>query len=122
VVKCKEYGLYDIMGFRYNWNKEILAQFHGSFYFNEFSNTIYWTTQWQKYCIDYMTFSRLLALGSKDETCDAIHFKEKLMLMMSPSCSSILYYLMRERQIISNHTTCNTLRFGLIAKWEISKT
>jgi hypothetical protein len=79
VVKCKEYGLYDIMGFRYNWNKEILAQFHGSFYFNEFSNTIYWTTQWQKYCIDYMTFSRLLALGSKDETCDAIHFKEKLM-------------------------------------------
>jgi hypothetical protein len=26
-----------------------------------------------------MTFSRLLALGSKDETCDAIHFKEKLM-------------------------------------------
>jgi hypothetical protein len=79
VAKCKEYGLYDIMGFRYNWNKEILAQFHASFYFNEFSKTIFWTTQGQKYCIDYMTFSRLLALGSKDETRDAIHLKEKLM-------------------------------------------
>jgi hypothetical protein len=78
VAKCKEYGLYDIMGFRYNWNKEILAQFHASFYFNEFSKTIFWTTQGQKYCVDYMTFSRLLALGSKDETRDAFHLEEKL--------------------------------------------
>jgi hypothetical protein len=28
IDKCKEVGLYDIMGFRYNWNKEILAH-HG---------------------------------------------------------------------------------------------
>jgi hypothetical protein len=32
IDKCKEVGLYDIMGFRYNWNKEILAQFHCSYY------------------------------------------------------------------------------------------
>ena len=25
IAKCKEMGLYDIMGFRYNWNEEILA-------------------------------------------------------------------------------------------------
>jgi hypothetical protein len=25
IAKCKEFGLYDIMGFRYNWNEEILA-------------------------------------------------------------------------------------------------
>jgi hypothetical protein len=25
IEKCKEVGLYDLMGFRYNWNKEILA-------------------------------------------------------------------------------------------------
>src|SRR6185312_15044857 len=28
--KCKEMGLYDIMGFRYDWNEEILGQFHSS--------------------------------------------------------------------------------------------
>jgi len=27
IAKCKEMGLYDIMGFRYDWNEEILAQF-----------------------------------------------------------------------------------------------
>ena len=32
IAKCKEMGLYDIMGFRYNWNEEILAQFHSSLY------------------------------------------------------------------------------------------
>jgi hypothetical protein len=25
IAKCKEFGLYDIMGFRYDWNEEILA-------------------------------------------------------------------------------------------------
>jgi hypothetical protein len=45
IDKCKEVGLYDIMGFRYNWNKEILAQFHCSYYFNPHDNTITWMTQ-----------------------------------------------------------------------------
>jgi hypothetical protein len=47
VEKCKEVGLYDIMGFRYNWNKEILAHFHCSYYYyyNPYDNTITWTTQ-----------------------------------------------------------------------------
>jgi hypothetical protein len=44
IEKCKEVGLYDIMGFRYNWNKEILAQFHCSYYYNPYDNTITWTT------------------------------------------------------------------------------
>ena len=35
IAKCKEMGLYDIMGFRYNWNEEILAQFHSSLYYDE---------------------------------------------------------------------------------------
>jgi len=25
IAKCKEMGLYDIMGFKYDWNEEILA-------------------------------------------------------------------------------------------------
>jgi hypothetical protein len=31
------------MGFMYNWNKEILAQVHCSYYNNPHDNTITWT-------------------------------------------------------------------------------
>jgi hypothetical protein len=71
--KCKEVGLYDIMGFQYNWNKEILAQFHCSYYYNPYDNTITWTTQGNKCTIDYMTFSMISGLGSKDEECTPMH-------------------------------------------------
>jgi hypothetical protein len=77
IEKCKEVGLYDIMGFCYNWNKEILAQFHCSYYYNPYDNTITWTTQGNKCTIDYMMFSRLLGLGSKDEDHTPIHNENK---------------------------------------------
>jgi hypothetical protein len=77
IEKCKEVGLYDLMGFRYNWNKDILAQFHCSYYYNPYDNTITWTTQGNKCTIDYMTFSRLLGLGSKDEERTPVHNETK---------------------------------------------
>lgn len=49
-------GLYDIMGFRYNWNEEILAQFHSSQYYDERQMEFFWTTEGEKYGVDYMTF------------------------------------------------------------------
>ena len=67
IAKCKEMGLYDIMGFIYDWNKEILAQFHSSLYYDERQIAFFWTTKGVKYGVDYMTFSRILGLGSKDE-------------------------------------------------------
>jgi hypothetical protein len=77
IEKCKEVGLYDLMGSRYNWNKEILDQFHCSYYYNPYDNTITWTTQGNKCTIDYMTFSKLLGLGSKDEDRTPIHNENK---------------------------------------------
>jgi hypothetical protein len=47
IEKCNEVGLYDLMGL-YNWNKEILAQFYCSYYYNPYDNTITWTTQGNK--------------------------------------------------------------------------
>ena len=78
IAKCKEMGLYDIMGFRYNWNEEILAQFHSSLYYDERKMAFFWTTEGEKYGVDYMTFSRILGLGSKDEECDPIHVEQQL--------------------------------------------
>jgi hypothetical protein len=46
-------------------------------------------TQRQKCTIDYMTFSRLLGLGSKDERCSPMHnedkYKPKELPFMFPS-------------------------------------
>ena len=58
-------GLYDIMGFRYDWNEEILAQFHCSLYYDEQEIAFYWTIEGVKYGVDYMTFSRILGLGTR---------------------------------------------------------
>jgi hypothetical protein len=88
IEKYKEVGLYDIMGFRYNWNKEILAQFHCSNYYNPYDN-ITWTTQGNKCTIDYISFSRLLGLVSKDEEHTPIHnenkYKPRDLTFMFPS-------------------------------------
>ena len=61
---CKEFRLYEIMGFRYDCNTEILAQFLSSLYYDAHGVTFYWTTEGEKYGVDYMTFSRILGLGS----------------------------------------------------------
>ena len=38
----------------------------------------FWTTEGEKYGVDYMTFSRILGLGSKDEERDPIHVEQQL--------------------------------------------
>lgn len=66
IDKCREFGLRDIMGFKYDRNMEILAQFHCSYYFEPRDNTIHWITEGEHLTIDYVTLCRLLALGTKD--------------------------------------------------------
>jgi len=46
IAKCMDFGLYDIMSFRYDWNEEILAEFHSSLYYNAHMIAFYWTTCW----------------------------------------------------------------------------
>jgi hypothetical protein len=88
IEKCKEFGLYDIMGLRYDWNEEILAQFRSSLYYDARKVAFFWTTEGVKYGVDYMTFSRLLGLGSNDEKRDPIHVKKQL----KPSQLPALFY------------------------------
>jgi hypothetical protein len=88
IAKCKKFGLYDIMGFRYDWNEEILAQFHSSLYYDARKVAFFWTTEGVKYGVDYMTFSRLLGLGSNDEKRDPIHVEN----LLKPSQLPALLY------------------------------
>ena len=73
IEACEAFGLKEIMAFRYDWNIEIIAQFHASFYFSASNNTIHWTTNGIHFAVDYVTFSHLLGLGSKDLERDQIH-------------------------------------------------
>jgi hypothetical protein len=34
ILACEQHRLYDLMGFLYDWNMEVLAQFHATFYYN----------------------------------------------------------------------------------------
>ncbi len=78
IEACEAFGLRDIMGFKYNWNVEIIAQFHSSFFYSVSDNTIHWTTSGVHFAVDYKTFSRLLGLGSVDLDRDQIHNELKL--------------------------------------------
>ncbi len=73
IEACEAFGLREIMAFQYNWNIEVIAQFHASFYFSASASTIHWTTGGIHFAVDYVTFSRLLGLGSKDLERDQIH-------------------------------------------------
>jgi hypothetical protein len=73
------------MGFRYDWNEEILAQFHSSLYYDARKVAFLWTIEGVKYGVDYMTFSRLLGLGSNDEKRDPIHVETQLKPSQLPS-------------------------------------
>jgi hypothetical protein len=88
IAKCREFGLYNIMGFRYDWNEEILAQFHSSLDYDARKIAFYWTTKGVKYGVDYMTFSWLFGLGSNDEKRDPIHVDNQL----KPSQLPALFY------------------------------
>ena len=88
IAKCRDFGLRQIMAFKYNWNTEIICQFYASYYYRASDNTIHWTTEGEHYFIDYMTFSRLLGLDSKDEARDPIHVERKL----KPDRCSFMFY------------------------------
>jgi hypothetical protein len=85
IAKCREFGLYDIMGFWYDWNEEILAQFHSSLYYDVSKVAFFWTIEGVKYGVDYMTFSRILGLGSQDEKRNPIHVEHQLKSSQLPA-------------------------------------
>jgi hypothetical protein len=46
-----KYKMRDIMSFKYDWNIEVLAQFHATFFYEDMKETIHWmtggfTTKW----------------------------------------------------------------------------
>jgi hypothetical protein len=68
----------DLMGFKYDWNAEIIAQFHATFYYNSYTDFINWMTEGVHYKINIVTFARLLGFGKTDRERDTINFENHL--------------------------------------------
>ena len=46
VIKaCDHFRLSELMSFRYNWNEEVLAQFHATYYYDLAIDEIHWMTK-----------------------------------------------------------------------------
>jgi hypothetical protein len=50
------FELSDLMSFMYDWNEEILAQFHATYYWNKITNELHWMMDGCHYRIDFVTF------------------------------------------------------------------
>jgi hypothetical protein len=63
----------DLMAFQYGSNKEIIAQFHTTFFHDVENDAIHWMTKGVHYKVDFIAFSRLLGFGSGDRYADFLH-------------------------------------------------
>jgi hypothetical protein len=64
IEMCKYHGLEKIMGFRYDWNEEVILQFYSTFFFHKNSTGITWMTNGTKYSISIGWFASILGLGA----------------------------------------------------------
>jgi hypothetical protein len=73
-----KFHMKDLMGFKYDWNAEIIARFHATFYYDSHTNIIHWMTEGVHYKIDFVTFARLLGFGKTYRERDTIYFENHL--------------------------------------------
>jgi hypothetical protein len=80
IAACTVKYLRDILALKKNWNKEVIAQFYATVYFEEHGDTrkFYWMTESQWYEVSYAQFARLLGFGRKDVSRPRIHLALKL--------------------------------------------
>ena len=53
------------MSFRYNWNEEVLAQFHATFFYDIYTDEIHWMNEGRHYYVDFVIFSRILGFSEE---------------------------------------------------------
>ena len=79
VAACESKGVKRIMGFKYGWCNEVIAQFYATVYFDKNkAKTVHWMTEGEWYKIKYMAFSRLLGFGQDDANKERIHVERVL--------------------------------------------
>lgn len=78
IAACKRFNLYNLMGFKYDWNREIILQFFATYYCNSETDEIHWLTEGRHYKMDFVTFARLLGFGKDDRGYSDLHDERTL--------------------------------------------
>jgi hypothetical protein len=65
----------ELMGFRQDWNREIIAEFYATVHFEriELERAMTWMTNGNKYAIHFSQFLTLFALGANDKDYPKLH-------------------------------------------------
>jgi hypothetical protein len=80
-----KYKMRDIVSFKYNWNIEVLAQFHATFSHEDTKETIHWMTEGVHYKIDFTTLARLFGFSKEDKDAEVIHYEQHMNTSMISS-------------------------------------
>jgi hypothetical protein len=72
----EKWQIKDLMSFKHDWNTEVIAQFHATFFYDVEEDAIHWMTEKVHYKVNFTTFGRLLSFGDKDRRADIIHNEE----------------------------------------------
>jgi hypothetical protein len=75
---CDRFELTAIMSFKHDWNVEILAQFHATFFWNNETDEIHWMTDGRHYRVNFVTFCWILGFGHVHRTYSRIHNERRL--------------------------------------------
>jgi hypothetical protein len=73
-----KYKMRDIMSFKYDWNIEVLAQFHATFFYEDIKETIHWMKEGVHYRVDFTTFARLFGFSKDEREAEVIHFEQHM--------------------------------------------
>ncbi|KAK3126647.1 hypothetical protein QOZ80_7AG0559940 [Eleusine coracana subsp. coracana] len=82
---CKDRGVYDLMGFNYDWNEEVICQFYSTLFLDG-KGVLHWRTQGVEYYVSASRFASYFFQESSDRTREIITnepvMKEKDMAFM----------------------------------------
>jgi hypothetical protein len=80
INNCERQRVKTLMGFRQDWNKEIIAQFYATVHFGyiETERAMTWMTNGQKYSITFHRFLRCFGIMAGDKDLRKLHDEGEL--------------------------------------------
>jgi hypothetical protein len=76
MAACTNLHIKEIMGFKFDWNKEVIAQFITTLYVEEIGDArnMHWMNEGDWYSISYDDFTHRLGFEREDQNHPKIHF------------------------------------------------
>jgi hypothetical protein len=80
IATCESLHIKRIMGFHYDWNIEVIAQFYATLFFEEVGSVraMHWMTESKSYHITYDDFATRFSFGQADKKRSQIHLHNPL--------------------------------------------